>query len=477
MAIIFAALLIVSFTGCKTTPEADTETDTVVTEQPAKDAETKPEPAEPAEPAEPKADPLSKKDIETARKAVQQANNAGANTYFPKEYRSLVSRLNKGIAKGKTDPDQARKDLAKVKTDADALYKKSMNFWKEKYAETFSRNDEALKKIEAHLFAEREYQKTQSLHAEALALTGKGNFSAGKSKADETLETQRRLYHNLKENIRYVDILKRDTENYIQDAEDNEAFTFSPEELKMAETAYQQGISAYQNYDMQTSVRSLTEAKRQAILAARTSAVRKKQSETDSLMTATQRRIESASELQILTEEGEVVAAQPWNGNEFLANNPLIDHAKFVDFVEIEDTKLKELTAPVNAQSGVSEDIPIDDETTQVKADTQESDYLLMAKDFWQRGVYARNNGDFDLAQDYFKKAQAYTEAYESNAVSRTYTVVRRKVATDCLWRISDRTDIYADAYLWPKIWRANRKIIQNPDLIYPGQILVIPPK
>lgn len=50
-----------------------------------------------------------------------------------------------------------------------------------------------------------------------------------------------------------------------------------------------------------------------------------------------------------------------------------------------------------------------------------------------------------------------------------TYVVV----AGDSLSRIAKR--YYGDAKKWPRIHEANRHIISNPDLIHPGQRLVIP--
>jgi nucleoid-associated protein YgaU len=51
----------------------------------------------------------------------------------------------------------------------------------------------------------------------------------------------------------------------------------------------------------------------------------------------------------------------------------------------------------------------------------------------------------------------------------RTYVVVKG----DSLSKIAKRE--YGDANKWPKIYEANRNIIKNPDLIYPGQELRIP--
>jgi nucleoid-associated protein YgaU len=51
----------------------------------------------------------------------------------------------------------------------------------------------------------------------------------------------------------------------------------------------------------------------------------------------------------------------------------------------------------------------------------------------------------------------------------RTYVVV----SGDSLSKIAKRE--YGDAQKWPKIYEANRAIIKDPDLIYPGQELRIP--
>lgn len=45
----------------------------------------------------------------------------------------------------------------------------------------------------------------------------------------------------------------------------------------------------------------------------------------------------------------------------------------------------------------------------------------------------------------------------------------------DNLWDIAGADAIYADPYMWPRLYRANRDNIRDPDLIYPKQTLVIP--
>jgi nucleoid-associated protein YgaU len=59
--------------------------------------------------------------------------------------------------------------------------------------------------------------------------------------------------------------------------------------------------------------------------------------------------------------------------------------------------------------------------------------------------------------------------APSSDAQGQTYTVKKG----DSLSKIAKR--VYGDAQQWRKIHEANRDIIDNPDLIYPGQVLKLP--
>lgn len=58
-----------------------------------------------------------------------------------------------------------------------------------------------------------------------------------------------------------------------------------------------------------------------------------------------------------------------------------------------------------------------------------------------------------------------------------TYTVGTWARDRDCLWNIAKKPNIYANAWLWPKIWQSNKDKIRDPDIIQPGWRLNIPPK
>ncbi|MEI0594372.1 hypothetical protein R4K52_03200 [Brachyspira pilosicoli] len=58
------------------------------------------------------------------------------------------------------------------------------------------------------------------------------------------------------------------------------------------------------------------------------------------------------------------------------------------------------------------------------------------------------------------------------------YVVVRRVPLTDALWRIAGYSYIYNNPIEWYRIYEANRNVLRdpnNPDLILPGQRLIIP--
>ena len=68
-------------------------------------------------------------------------------------------------------------------------------------------------------------------------------------------------------------------------------------------------------------------------------------------------------------------------------------------------------------------------------------------------------------------KMIAQLKARAAQPVTIDYTVAKG----DNLWNISKMERIYADPYMWPRLYRANKEQIQDPDLIYPDQTLAVP--
>lgn len=70
------------------------------------------------------------------------------------------------------------------------------------------------------------------------------------------------------------------------------------------------------------------------------------------------------------------------------------------------------------------------------------------------------------------KKTSRPASKKKMSSKPKTYTVKKG----DCLWNIARKPSIYGDATKWRRIYNANKKLIgKNPNLIYPGQKLVIP--
>jgi len=67
------------------------------------------------------------------------------------------------------------------------------------------------------------------------------------------------------------------------------------------------------------------------------------------------------------------------------------------------------------------------------------------------------------------KKTDGTSSRPDTQEQPRTYVVV----SGDCLWNIAKR--FYGTGAQYPVIFNANSPPIQNPNLIYPGQVLIIP--
>lgn len=59
----------------------------------------------------------------------------------------------------------------------------------------------------------------------------------------------------------------------------------------------------------------------------------------------------------------------------------------------------------------------------------------------------------------------------KTQALSSSHYLVQKE---DCLWEIAGKNRIYGDPFQWPMLFKANRDEIQDPDLIYPRQDLLV---
>jgi|YNPMSStandDraft_1061717.scaffolds.fasta_scaffold00425_17 hypothetical protein len=76
-----------------------------------------------------------------------------------------------------------------------------------------------------------------------------------------------------------------------------------------------------------------------------------------------------------------------------------------------------------------------------------------------------------NLCKDILAQSVKFFRSVEKKG--QYYTVKLNPSRRDCLWRIAEY--FYNNPYLWPLIWIANIDKISNPDLIFPGQVFLIP--
>lgn len=114
----------------------------------------------------------------------------------------------------------------------------------------------------------------------------------------------------------------------------------------------------------------------------------------------------------------------------------------------------------------------------------------IKAKDSWPT-EYGAASAELDAAQaayqgEDYEGAKAHADAVvaalagvtETLPFPATYKVRLIPARRDCLWRIAEYPFIYNNPLKWPVIYEANKKTLRdpsNPNLIFPGQVLVIP--
>ena len=420
----------------------------------------------------PVVEPVSREELMLARQSLQRAQEAEASRFAPELMTEAYNELKEATDLAESDPEKSRELLAGVIEKGDRAYELGKAGLIAEALSNMAKLDASLKDIEADKFSPEAYQDVNSQFDATRELIEREKYLEAREAYALSSVKAKNLHRQLSENIRWVGILERDTENYLADAEKAEAYLWADKEFVEASDMLSLGMTSFRQYNLEASEAQLKEARFKARGVIYLANTRKKQSETDQLLQQIQNDLEEASTLMIQTEEGEIIEADPWSGNDFLDDNPLLK-AEAEDYAGEDSSLLNyDLTKPL------SEDVEIveEEEEELAASDMKVSGLLNKAKDLWQEGVKARNDGDFARSRELFVQAEAYIKAYRANAVSQTYTVQYKPEDRDCLWKIAGFGNVYDDPFLWPKIWKRNQKSIPNPDLIYPGQVLIIPP-
>jgi hypothetical protein len=272
----------------------------------------------------------------------------------------------------------------------------------------------------------------------AKKLYSKGDYEKAREEAGRLVEDLETFYRDLRERVNYAKSLQNATENNMDRAEEVEAYVWSPGELQKAMLLYTNAVSEYREFNLEKSIGLLKEAKELAQKAVQLAPIREGEHETGNLMEQVRKDIEEASELTIMTEEGEVIVPE-----------------------EEEEAELE----------GRNQSMIENQTAVYVAGDVSEADLLSQAKELWIKGVEARDKGNYEQAKAYFEQAGRLTHRYKSMAIGKTKSVSVYKDYT--LWFIAEKE--YGSPFLWPYVWVMNMDRIEDPDLIYPSWKVLVP--
>lgn len=482
-------------TGPETKPETapaeieetqETEEPVVPEEQPEEEpvieVEDIPEekPVEPEVPEEPAPEPVSEEAIKEARMALFKAEEAQAERFFPERLGQLKKDLVYALSFQSDDPDKCRELLAGVTTTGADLRTDSLAALRDICLDIMAKKTKALINLEADKYSSQEFMLTQELRKEAVYTFNNGTLSDSVVAYRQALTAMTNLETTLKKNKDYISRLLRDINRFYQEGLEKDTMNWARTESEAAQLSYNQAMDLlYNQYDAKGSEAQLRETIYLIKKAIKQGEINKEVARTDKKILELLEGLEEASTLTVVDNEDNIIPPSSWNGDEALEKAPLMKQPIEADIERDDESEFEEVDLDRDVEIEIPEvSVKITtDGNTAVLGDVQEKkDLLSLAKEYWAKGIEERNNGNLEKADEYLKQAEIYMEEYKSMAVSNVYTVVLNPEDRDCLWKIAGREEFYNDPFKWTLIWERNKKLIQDPDLIYPGWQLIIPP-
>lgn len=381
-----------------------------------------------------------------ARVAIASAADAGAETHDPVGLRDARDALQEGERLRTSNPEAASEAFEDARLKAEKSRRNSQGAARQQRELTMDLLLRELRDHEADQYRPEEYSASAAEVNRVKDLFAAGSAD-GTDAAQAVIRQMRLLLESITAQVARVLTLKADTEA-LQDQLDAAAQVDAAKVAEMNER-YAQGREALEAHamgDAQRHFGAAREAGRAALagVAAGTGAEGVR-AQVETLLRTVMNDLESASGLMVVTDDERVVDPAPWQGARFLSG-----------------------------EGAAAAALPARGETT--VGDVPQDELLKRAKELWLQAAARRNAGDYRQAAAHLELAQRYHDEYVALAVMTTYTVRLIPERRESLWRIAEYDHIYGNPRLWPRIWHRNRKLIQDPDLIFPGWQLYIPP-
>jgi hypothetical protein len=385
---------------------------------------------------------LSDADFEEAQVLIERAREALAETYDPDNLNSAIKQLELAYSLRETEKKKAKAALEASKDFANKAY---YNSYKARSLEKKDAVDalfEQADSLGADKLVVDDYNTARQFYDEAGSAFSKEDYVSSYMKytdcedfLSDVIKKARLARKEFEDRIDYV-------KGLITEADELGAREYASEEFEMANKYLESAIVEYADFKFDDANRSLVDAEKYALLAIdKTRAALKELKRLEALKAIREagKTIEDASKTDVYDSEGDKVDV----GNYEFEFDPDEEGS---DMGQAPDTSISSYEELFN----------------------KAVEYIDKAKEAYQ-------NEEYELAIKYADLARRIAESYKGSGIKTTYTVRLIPNRRDCLWRISEYDYIYRDPYLWPRIWKANKKQIFNPDLIYPGQKFVIP--
>jgi len=393
-------------------------------------------------------------ELRQARVAIARAAEADAAIYDAVTLQEARDALAEGERLQSSDPKAAREALMLATLKANTAYQNALGLAQRALDLQMTDLLEQLRENQVDQFAPQEYADAVSDVTDARDLFAAGRLSDGADTASAAIARMEQLRDMVADQLARVLELKGASEG-LMDRIDLEGSRLGAEaqvaELRERYKAGKEALDRFALDDAERNFGAARSAGRAALPVTEGGAGEVTMAQTDELMLLVMNELEAASMLDVITDDEIVVEPAPWKGAPYLENGDAGQDA----------AAREALQALIGA--GV-EDVP-------------QHTLLEHAKELWRLGVDRRNAGEYRRAVTYFERAQRYGAAFAEFAVTQIYTVRLIPERRESLWRIAEYDFIYGNPWLWPKIWHRNRKLIQNPDLIFPGWQLYIPPR
>jgi len=384
---------------------------------------------------------LSNDQLNEAKELINKAKTAGAEKFDPANLKKAEDYLAQAVKENESNPDNAIKNWELSKKHAEDAYINSLKKKAELKRADVEKLISSAEKEGANKYAKEDLEKAKTLLKEGDEFFKKPDYITAYTKYSDSEDALKKIINKLSNQKKEYENKIAYIKKLIQDAEKLGAEQYANKELTDAKIFLEKGEKEFNNKNYEDAKVSLDTAEKNALDALEKTKLALKE-------------LKRKEALKAIKDAGKTL--------EEASKIPPPDDSKGKKDYKFEFDENEKQNLNNNPDDNVSQP-------------STYSELFNKAIDYINKAKQAYKNEDYDMAIYYANIAKKIAESYIDSGVMKTYTVRLIPERRDCLWRISEYKDIYGTPFLWPRIWKANKNIISNPDLIYPGQVLKIP--